>query len=342
MAKKQFSTTAIFDPAIVKQYASGRWAEILSALGGVPLDLLDESHHPCPKCGGEDRFRLTNRDGDGSAKCNQCFSPGSGDGLGTLEWLRACKFAEALRLVAEHLGVEPTRTASRGGKADRGERADPEEHLEPVEWNQALAGLWCLRKPPITPAAVQAAGGRLARYRRQYTVIDLPVIGESGKIVGHAIYNVTGGTLPKYVPKPGGSGKDRFEVRQVKTKLTHGSRPGLIGTVGRLESAEVVWKVEGCTDVLALLSLSDLPPAVAVITNANGAGERPKPWMLAKLAGKTVYVVGDADRPGVAGAAMWAAEISAVAKVCRLVTLPYEVAENHGKDVRDWIQGIDT
>ena len=61
------------DVAELKHEAAGRWPEILAALGGVPRDILDGQHHPCPKCGGTDRFRLVDRDA-GALYCNQCFS----------------------------------------------------------------------------------------------------------------------------------------------------------------------------------------------------------------------------------------------------------------------------
>ena len=43
---------------VIKAAATGRWVEILTSLGGVAAKLLDGRHHPCPKCGGKDRFRM--------------------------------------------------------------------------------------------------------------------------------------------------------------------------------------------------------------------------------------------------------------------------------------------
>jgi hypothetical protein len=75
----------------------------------------------------------------------------------------------------------------------------------------------------------------------------------------------------------------------------------------------------------------------AVVTNAMGCGERPAPWMLELAAGRQVIVVGDADRPGEQGAAVWAAAFAGHATEARQVRLPYEVTETHGKDLRDWL-----
>lgn len=332
----------------IKDAARGRWASILSAVAGLPEAILDGQHHPCPKCpggGGTDRFRFTDQAGDGSVICNQCARRSCGDGLATVQWATGWTFPEVVRRVADHLGIatgpRPGPPTSANGKpqAAGGAPVDPAKDLEPLPWSDAVAGLWCLSKPPIVPAAIQAAGGRLARYRGRYAVVDLPVWGESGVgpvdvPVGHVLYNASGGTLPKFSKGADGA----LVTSQVKIKLTHGSRPGLLGTVDRLPDAAVVWKVEGPSDLLALLSLPDLPPAVAVVTNAMGACERPTPWMLQRLAGKTVYVIGDADRPGQQGAELWGGSAAYHATETRIVRLPYPVTATHGKDIRDWLR----
>lgn len=62
------------DQKPLKERAHGRWPGILSALG-VHADLLKPTkHHPCPWCGGKDRFRFTDKDGDGLFYCGQCRS----------------------------------------------------------------------------------------------------------------------------------------------------------------------------------------------------------------------------------------------------------------------------
>jgi hypothetical protein len=43
------------DAATVKEAAAGRWLEILTA-AGIPAAALDGKGHPCPRCGGSDRF----------------------------------------------------------------------------------------------------------------------------------------------------------------------------------------------------------------------------------------------------------------------------------------------
>jgi hypothetical protein len=56
------------------------------------------------------------------------------------------------------------------------------------------------------------------------------------------------------------------------------------------------------------------------------------------LTGKTVYVVGDADKAGELGALKWCTTLVGKAALVKKITLPYEVVEKHGKDLRDWLR----
>jgi hypothetical protein len=88
----------------LKAAASGRWPEILAAVGGIDPLLLDGKHHPCPRCGGKDRFRLID-DAAGALLCNQCFKTGNGDGISAVQWMRGIDFPSASAEVAAHLGL---------------------------------------------------------------------------------------------------------------------------------------------------------------------------------------------------------------------------------------------
>jgi putative DNA primase/helicase len=54
-----------------KERARGRWHEILPILG-IADSFLTGRNCPCPMCGGRDRFRLIQQNGDGMWLCNQC------------------------------------------------------------------------------------------------------------------------------------------------------------------------------------------------------------------------------------------------------------------------------
>lgn len=324
-----------FDIEVVREAASTRWREIISHLANVAPEVLDGNHHPCPKCGGTDRFRAFD-DGSGGAICNQCLNKKNGDGFAVLQWLTGQDFGQALKGVADYLGIKP----SKNGRG-KSKKADPAEHLTFRDWNDGLVALWCMNKPPIIPAAVKAFGGRLATYRDQWQVLAFPIHGQlldQADPVGWIVYPLNGRTLPKYT-----KGKP---VEWVKVKVTYGSDAGILGPVGRIAEASTIWKLEGTTDALAVQGI--LPGDHVAITNSNGAKERPRQWILDLAAGKRINVLHDADRPGQDGALFvgepdgrqrpgWGPAFAAVAPGARNVVLPYPIAPDHGKDVRDWL-----
>ncbi len=235
--------------------------------------------------------------------------------------------------------------ASTGVAIPRGRPATrPDEHLDFMPWNDeslSILRLWCaFNKPGIIPEAVLAAGGRLARYRKQYTVICLPIWGHQlldADPVGWVMWNSQLGensTLPIFH-------KDK-SVTWAKMKTTAGSKPGLIGVHGlqNIVKAETVVKSEGPGDMLALMGvMPDIRQSRAVVvTNANGAGEIPPRWVIDLFAGKRVLTVHDADEPGQIGAVKWSEAIARTAQDSRNVQLPYPIEKKHGKDLRDWIR----
>jgi hypothetical protein len=229
---------------------------------------------------------------------------------------------------------------------------DPAEHLAFQNWVPSLATLWCNKKTGVTPESLLANGARMARYREQYSVICLPIFGpgfSETAPIGYVLYNITGADLPIFHGRDKTTGKSA-KPTWAKMKTTGGSEGGLIGqyALDRLTAADanpakqLIWKVEGPTDLLALWAI--IPPEKRenhlVITNSGGAQQTPLGWIAAVFVGRMVAVVGDADEPGQAGAAKWAAWAAKVAGEVRRVSaeqLGYEVAKDHGRDLRDWI-----
>jgi putative DNA primase/helicase len=75
--------------------ARGRWSEILPMLG-IAQKYLSNRHGPCPICGGKDRFRYDDKNGDGTYYCNQC---GAGTGIILLRKLHGWDHATACRQI---------------------------------------------------------------------------------------------------------------------------------------------------------------------------------------------------------------------------------------------------
>ena len=221
----------------------------------------------------------------------------------------------------------------------KGSEKDPSKHLKQLAWSEQSATFFAAKKKPITLAGLKAASAVRARYRDQYPVFAIPIVGQS-KQAGWCLIHATGKDLPYWTT---GS----KEPEWAKVKITAGSEAGLMGSAAR-EGETVVFKVEGVSDCLTLLSLP-LPDHVGVVTNAFGCGEDPakNPWILERFRGKIVYVIHDCDIPGQDGAIEikngkntrpgWAKAIATVAKEVRNVVLPYPIEQSHGKDLRDWI-----
>ena len=90
----------------VKQAAFSRWLEILPALG-VPAETLTGKHTYCPGCGGKDRFRFVSANTDGKWFCGQGGSTTGGDGFDLFCHVFGWAKGEALRAVADYLGIQP-------------------------------------------------------------------------------------------------------------------------------------------------------------------------------------------------------------------------------------------
>ena len=109
MTTVQHTETPRYDKEAIRVAAAGRWPEILSAIGGIPLEYLDGTtrEHPCPICGGETRFRMIDVQA-GAVYCNQCFNKKNGDGFAAFGWATGKDFNETLASVAHYLGIEPS------------------------------------------------------------------------------------------------------------------------------------------------------------------------------------------------------------------------------------------
>lgn len=337
------------DVAELKQNidSSGRWMDVLAGVAGIPREHLDGHHHPCPKCGGKDRFRLIDEKA-GAVLCNRCFDRNNGDGIAAVQWMLGLGFPEAITRICNFLGYEEPKKIGKTSSVPASQA--PKELADsffPLEWSVDRMNLWCAMHPPISHAALLAFDSISAKHtfgNQPHFTLSLPIWGEklkSEKPVGWAMLPMSGDFLPTFA----GKGQP---IKWVKVKTLKGSGSGWIGHVDRMATASVVWKVEGLKDALALASCPDLPEDHAVLTNAFGAKEQPEPWMVDLLAGKTVYVVHDCDTPGQNGATGWTNEqgkhhpgwcnyLAEKAADVRNVDLGAPIAEESGFDLKDWL-----
>lgn len=98
----------------IKQALRGQWVNILILLASLRREILDGRHHPCPKCGGKDRFRMVDKQ-NGALFCNQCFNSQNGDGIAALCWLNGWSFRQTIEQLDRYQnGVDPIPLNSRG------------------------------------------------------------------------------------------------------------------------------------------------------------------------------------------------------------------------------------
>ncbi|MBF0371598.1 MAG: DUF927 domain-containing protein [Magnetococcales bacterium] len=117
------------DVGSIREAAKGKWRNILANLGVAP-SVLDGKHHPCPNCGGTDRFRFDDRDGSGSYYCNGC-NPGDGFSLvGKMLGLSPKQdFPIILERVADLVGASPVPPV---GKPSQKKKAETWKPITPI------------------------------------------------------------------------------------------------------------------------------------------------------------------------------------------------------------------
>jgi putative DNA primase/helicase len=114
----------------VKLKANGQWQGILSNIGAeLPLN----QHTACPACGGKDRFRFDDKDGNGTFICNQC---GAGDGLDLVQRVLGVGVTEAAKEVAGLIGID-TRSNNPPARKDTQIKTRQAQHEAQQAQNQA-------------------------------------------------------------------------------------------------------------------------------------------------------------------------------------------------------------
>ena len=89
----------------VKAKAQGLWADTI--FPRFNIDVRFKKKTPCPACGGRDRFRYDDKNGNGDYICQQC---GAGDGLDLIQKVTGLSFPKVLEEVASIVGLDATST----------------------------------------------------------------------------------------------------------------------------------------------------------------------------------------------------------------------------------------
>lgn len=132
---------------LLRDQLTGRWRSILPHLG-IPAKFLNKKNQPCPMCGGKDRARFLDTDGNGTWICTHC---GAGDGISLVMRKNGWDFKTAKDR------IEPLIGAARVAKVAPAKTDDDRRRDLNALWQQGRpitrgspAGLYLTRRTGIT------------------------------------------------------------------------------------------------------------------------------------------------------------------------------------------------
>jgi len=319
--------------------AHGRWRDILEALAGLPAEQLSNRHQPCPVCGGRDRYRFDDRDGNGSWFCNQCGGKdhrgGGGTGMDLLMRVRRWSFRQACEEVERYLGLE----APGNGR----------HRPQPVTTGNGGGGM--------TPPAATASTGLPGHASRPWRQPEVPPADaappplERGAIAQWCYRDASGAPL-FWIQRlcPGRSGRKGFLHRVWLDGSWHrpsrrdpfscewpAPRPlyGLPGLAQRPDAPVLVVEGEGTADAAALLFPEHVVISWANGTNAIGKADW-QPLAPLGLAGRSVTLWPDADAPGRQAMTRLAALLREQGCCVQLVDPPADLPQGWDLANADW------
>ncbi len=162
--------------------ARGRWKEILPRLG-IDARFLRNRHGPCPLCGGKDRFRFDDRDGDGTYFCNQC---GPGSGIMLARKKNGWDHGRALREVDKIIGGEPAPLQPKARVDDPARRTDAIRRALDSAYDASVVAAYLARRGLPEGSPVLRGDARCPYFdesRRligHYPAVLAPIIGPAG------------------------------------------------------------------------------------------------------------------------------------------------------------------
>lgn len=286
----------MIDLQAVKNQCNGNWKNVLN--GMIPGEVrLDGKHSPCPCCGGKDRFRFDDKNGDGTWICNQC---GNGDGIELVKRIKRLTLPETLKLLnASKITIEE--------KPAPAQNSRKENQLNPVY----------PAPDPIPPALSHATLGEPVAVWRYHTpngglmALAARYEGPDGKVFTPWLFE--GG---KWVCKAWPAPRPLYNLHQLAKRPT---------------APVILVEGEKAADVATTL----FPGAVAT-TGMNGASWHAS-HDLEPLRGRVVILIPDADKPGMRYMAKMEERLKALAAAVQTIRLPDAIAiqETHGWDVAD-------
>lgn len=95
-----------YDYKDVLMKSVGNYQPIIQAITNLPDTVFNKKGQPCPMCGGKDRFRYTDRSGEGAYVCRGC---GGGSGIDLIMKSTGMEFGEVIDSAGDYLMMIPVK-----------------------------------------------------------------------------------------------------------------------------------------------------------------------------------------------------------------------------------------
>jgi putative DNA primase/helicase len=155
--------------------ARHRWREILPQLG-IETRFLVNRHGPCPLCGGKDRFRFDDKDGEGTYICGQC---GAGNGLILVRKQNGWDFRTACDEIDKIIGADAPPLKNALAQSKEPKKDDSKRRAEAIR--RALA-------QAVSPGVVDAYLSRRGIAARSPVLLGdarCPYFDDERRLIGH-------------------------------------------------------------------------------------------------------------------------------------------------------------
>ena len=175
----------------VKNMIHGREAEVLEKCAGIPSEILDGKNHPCPQCGGKDRFRYIDQE-DGTVFCNQCFNSHNAGPINAVMHYRGLTYPKALELIAQVIDGHVPEVKPEAKKPEPKKVSDSK-----YEFKTTFTPIYDTNGgPKIMRKSCFAVGKKPFGFDlvwNGYSYVFTPKEGEKSKVKKHTIYEYTDG-----------------------------------------------------------------------------------------------------------------------------------------------------